>query len=244
MEDGARIHIGTSGWHYKHWKGPFYPEDLPDERMLEHYAGFFDTAEINSTFYHLPEEGTIAQWRDAVPDKFIFTVKASRYITHMKKLKDPQQTLPRFLSRAQVLGDKLGPILFQLPPRWQVNLDRLEAFLGTLPSGLRYAFEFRDPSWLNERSEEVLAKAGAAFCIYDLDGRQSPLSVTADFVYVRLHGPQGAYQGSYDDATLKDWGRTFLSWVREGKEVYCYFDNDEKGYAVLNALDLKGLDYA
>jgi uncharacterized protein YecE (DUF72 family) len=235
------IYIGTSGWHYQHWKGPFYPENLPDKRLLEYYLEHFQTAEINNTFYQLPEKKTFAQWRESVPEGFLFAVKASRYITHMKKLKDPQEPLANFMGRVAGLGEKLGPILFQLPPKWHFNLERLKGFLKALPGDHRYAFEFRDPSWFNELTNQALAERGAAFCIYDFEQRQSPRSVTADFVYVRLHGPDGAYQGSYDDRTLSDWAGAFSSWADQGKEVFCYFDNDEKGYAAQNALKLKEL---
>lgn len=241
MSAAKSIHIGTSGWHYLHWKGPFYPEGLPDELLLEHYVKHFQTAEINNSFYQSPEKETFAQWHDSVPDDFIFSVKASRYITHMKKMKDPDQPVSNFIDRVRVLGKKLGPILFQLPPKLNFNLDRLKGFLNALPGDYRYAFEFRDPSWFTDQAEEALAEKGAAFCIYDFEGRQSPRSVTADFVYVRLHGPDGAYKGKYDDRCLSDWAEAFLSWFNEGKEVFCYFDNDEKGYAAQNALRLKDL---
>jgi uncharacterized protein YecE (DUF72 family) len=235
------IYIGTSGWHYQHWKGPFYPEDLPDKRLLDYYLKHFQTAEINNTFYQLPEKKTFVQWRESVPEGFLFAVKASRYITHMKKLKDPQEPLANFMGRVAGLGEKLGPILFQLPPKWHFNLERLQDFLKALPGDYRHTFEFRDPSWFNEQTNQALAERGAAFCIYDFEQRQSPRSVTADFVYVRLHGPDGAYQGSYDDRTLSDWAEAFSAWAEQGKEVFCYFDNDERGYAAQNALKLKEL---
>lgn len=241
MDMPASIHIGTSGWHYRHWKGPFYPEHLSDECLLEHYAKHFQTAEINNTFYQLPEKKTFIQWVNSVPDDFIFSVKASRYITHMKKLKDPDEPVSTFIDRVGVLGKKLGPILLQLPPKWNFNLQRLRGFLNALPENYRYTFEFRDPSWFTGQTEAALAEKGAAFCIYDFEQRQSPQSITADFVYVRLHGPDGAYKGKYDDRSLSDWAEAFLSWANEGKEVFCYFDNDEKGYAAQNALRLKEL---
>ena len=233
------VHIGTSGWHYKHWKGSFYPKDLSEGDFLGYYAQCFHTAEINNTFYQLPEKEAVDQWRDMAPKDFICSVKASRYITHMKKLKDPEQSLSNFMDRIERLGDKLGPILFQLPPRWRVNLERLESFLKVLPEGHRYAFEFRDPSWFDEKVSEALKSKGAAFCVYDLEGRQSPQLLTGDFVYIRLHGPDGAYQGRYDEKTLSDWAESFSDWAGQNKEVYCYFDNDEKGYAVQNALALQ-----
>ena len=150
----ASTHIGTSGWHYDHWKGPFYPEDLPSTGFLEHYAGCFDTAEINNSFYRLPEEKTLVGWREIVPEGFVFSVKASRYLTHMKKLKDPEEPLENLLVRVSTLEDKLGPILFQLPSRWKMNAERLESFLDALPEGHRYAFEFWDESWFDEQLTE------------------------------------------------------------------------------------------
>ena len=241
MNGSTLYHIGTSGWHYLHWKGTFYPQDLSNERLLEHYVKYFATAEINNTFYQLPGKQTFVRWRDSVPDGFLFSVKASRYITHMKKLKDPDEPISTLVGRIEVLGDKLGPILFQLPPRWKVNAERLSSFLESLPEGYRYAFEFRDQSWFGHQAEETLRKRGAAFCIYDFEGRESPRSVTSDFIYVRLHGPDGAYQGKYDNRTLTGWAEAFSSWVDEGKEIFCYFDNDEKGYAAQNALKLQEL---
>ena len=239
MRRKGSIYIGTSGWHYEHWKGPFYPEDLLSDRFLAYYGRYFQTVEVNNTFYHLPTEKAVADWRDTVSTGFIFAVKASRYITHMKKLKEPQQTLSVFFKRVEMLGDKLGPILFQLPPYWHFNLERLKAFLQALPRDFRYAFEFRDESWINDSTNEMLAKHNAAFCIYDFAGRQSSKMVTSDLVYVRLHGPEAAYAGQYNTETLAEWAEDFLSWRRQGKQIYCYFDNDEAGYAAQDALRLK-----
>jgi len=235
------IHIGTSGWHYMHWKGPFYPEELSPENFLQYYMGQFQTVEVNNTFYRLPDKKALAWWRDTVPDGFIFSVKASRYITHMKKLKDPNATLPPFFERITVLEGKQGPILFQLPPQWHFNFERFQIFLKALPEGFQYAFEFRDTSWFNQQTEEALVNKGAAFCIYDLEGKQSPHITTADFVYVRLHGPHGAYKGQYDIQTLSGWAGAFSAWNKTGKEIYCYFDNDEAGYAAQNALQLSSM---
>lgn len=238
MNRHKTIHIGTSGWHYAHWEGVFYPAGMAKEEYLRFYSGRFHSVEINSTFYRLPQKTTLSSWRDAVPQRFIFSVKASRYITHMKKLKDPQKPVVRFLKRMEALGDKLGPVLFQLPPRWRVNLERLDAFLKVLPSGFRYAFEFRDPSWCQDRVYGLLSEKEAAFCIYDYDRNQSPKQVTAGFVYIRLHGPEGPYKGLYDSRSLYGWAGDISSWAGEGKEVFCYFDNDQSGFAVRNALDL------
>ena len=235
----GKIRIGTSGWHYRHWKGPFYPEDLPAGEWLDFYRKRFSTAEINNSFYRMPEEKTLREWKKTVPEGFVFALKASRYITHMKKLKDPRKPLAGFLERAEELGGRLGPVLFQLPPRWRCNPERLEAFLKLLPKDGRFTFEFRDPSWFNDDIYRLLEKAGAAFCIYQLAGRISPKEVTADFVYVRLHGPRGeAYRGSYSDRDLAGWAGAFSSWSGMGKDVYCYFDNDDSGYAPRNALRL------
>lgn len=232
------IHIGTSGWHYDHWKGVFYPEKIPAGGMLAFYARHFMAAEINNSFYKLPETETLEAWRKAVPEGFLFAVKASRYITHMKKLKDPDKAVANFLARMAVLGDHLGPVLFQLPPHWNSNPDRLRQFIPVLPRTNRYAFEFRDPSWFNDEVFGLLENAGAAFCIYDLAGRTSPKTVTANFVYVRLHGPGRAYEGSYSQQLLSIWAESFSSWENQGKEVFCFFDNDQRGFAPANA---KGL---
>ncbi len=241
MNRNGSIHIGTSGWHYAHWKGPFYPENLASAHFLAYYAERFQAAEINNTFYHLPQETTFVEWRETVSTGFVFAVKASRYITHMKKLQEPQKTLPLFFKRVELLQEKLGPILFQLPPYWHFNLERLKNFLKALPADFKYAFEFRDESWFNSGTNEALAEKGAAFCIYDFAGSQSPRTVTSDLVYVRLHGPEVAYSGQYDDGTLREWAEAFSAWARQGKEVHCYFDNDEAGYAVQDALRLKGM---
>lgn len=239
MKGQQRIHIGTSGWHYKHWQGPFYPDGLPLSGFLEYYARHFHTAEINNTFYQLPAESTFVGWLEQVPKDFIFAVKASRYITHMKKLKDAAQTLTPLLERVKSLGGNLGPILFQLPPRWNFNLERLNSFLQALPSGHRYAIEFRDPSWLTDQTYEALAAHQVAFCIYDFAGRLSPKEVTANLIYLRLHGPAGPYQGCYDTQFLAGWAGAFATWAAQGKEIFCYFDNDEAGYAVQNAGQLQ-----
>lgn len=241
MTRAGRIYVGTSGWHYGHWKGGFYPEDLPATRMLQHYKEHFRSAEINNTFYGLPSEKTLAQWRDAVPRDFVFAVKGSRYITHMKKLKDPGKPLSALLERVEVLGKKAGPVLFQLPPRWRADPGRLNAFLKALPAGKRFAFEFRDASWFGAATEKALAAANAAFCVYDLGGAGSPRAVTADFVYMRLHGPGAPYKGRYGGRALGGWARPIRRWLKEGRDVYCYFDNDEKGFAALDALKLRQL---
>jgi uncharacterized protein YecE (DUF72 family) len=236
------IRIGTSGFHYKHWKGPFYPPKLAVAKMLDFYLQHFDTVELNNSFYRLPEASMFDCWRDATPANFIFSVKASRFITHNKKLKDPVPALDKLLARAAHLRPKLGPILFQLPPRWRVNGERLLELLEILPRHLRYTFEFRELSWINPEVLGILKKFNAAFCIYELAGYHSPQHVTADFAYVRLHGPEkGKYQGSYSPKQLASWARQIEAWAGEMKAIYIYFDNDQAGYAATNALSLKNI---
>jgi uncharacterized protein YecE (DUF72 family) len=236
------IRIGTSGFHYKHWKGPFYPEKLPSSRMLEHYIRHFDTVELNNTFYRLPDVSAFDCWREAVPKGFVFALKASRFITHNKKLKDPENAIDNFLPRAAHLNERLGPVLFQLPPKWQVNRERLEALLAILPRDVRFAFEFRETSWMKAEINEILRHHNAAFCIYELAGYHTRLEITADFTYVRLHGPDaGKYQGSYSQERLEEWARQIERWAKSLKAIYIYFDNDQHGYAAANALRLKQL---
>jgi len=233
-----RTHIGTSGWSYDHWEDAFYPAGLATGERLAFYARRFATVELNNSFYQLPAREDLEHWRDVVGDDFVFAVKASRYITHMKKLNEPRESLERFLGRVAALGRTLGPVLFQLPPRWHCNPDRLASFLRQLPGEHRYAFEFRDPSWHVGEIHAALREAGAAFCIYDLAGDLSPKEVTADFVYIRLHGPEGPYEGSYDARALSGWAGAISAWRDRGLDVYCYFDNDEAGHAPANAARL------
>ncbi len=239
-KDDVRIRIGTSGWHYKHWIGPFYPDSIDSGGMLEYYSRTFQTTEINNTFYQLPKKETLDQWRETVSDGFLFSVKASRYITHMKKLKDPASSIERFFTALTPLGDHLGPILFQLPPNWHCNLDRLEQFLETLPDGYRYAFEFRDTSWFNDAVYELLGEYDAAFVIYELGDLESPVTITGELIYIRLHGPEVKYEGKYDRGTLEEWAQQLRNW-RDEHEVYLYFDNDQQGYAPMNAQTLANL---
>jgi uncharacterized protein YecE (DUF72 family) len=231
------VFIGTSGWHYKHWKGTFYPERLAQKSWLSFYAQRFNSVELNATFYRLPPESAPAQWRDNTPAGFCFAAKGSRFLTHMKKLRDAQAGVEKFFERIQGLGDKLGPILFQLPPQWPVDQQRLESFFEVLPRRRRYAFEFRNPTWNTAPVYDLLAKRNAALCIFDLAGVQSPIEVTAEFTYIRLHGPGGKYQGSYDDRTMRTWAKRIQHWGL--KAAYVYFDNDQAGYAPKNAARLR-----
>jgi uncharacterized protein YecE (DUF72 family) len=233
-----KIHIGTSGWRYEHWRGPFYPEYLSTDAMLAYYSQHLPTVEINSSFYQIPHKDTLLKWRDTCPSDFNFTVKAHRYSTQMGKSKNSSEKLSLLFERIKVIEYKLGPILFQLSPRWRFSINWLNEFLEQLPDAYRYVFEFRDPSWYNSRTYEALSRHRASFCIYDLAGHQSPKEITADFVYTRLQGPQEAHKGEYDASALLDWVGAFYSWAHQGKEIFCYFDNDEAGYAVNNALKL------
>lgn len=236
------IRIGTSGWHYKHWIGRYYPAGTKQGEMLPHYLRDFDTVELNNTFYQLPKEESFDTWRDSTPHDFVFAVKGSRFITHMIKLKDAERGLSNFLPLAERLHGKLGPILWQLPPKWNVNLERLESFLKALPRKHRYAFELRNPTWMTDAVYELFRKYNAAFCIYELAGYQSPLQITADWSYVRLHGPTPfKYQGSYSDAQLAEWAERIRNWSRELDAIYVYFDNDDSAHAVHDALTLKKL---
>ena len=241
MKQNGSVHIGTSGWHYDHWKGPFYPESLAGEEFLKHYTRRFQTVEVPQTFYQTPRDQTLIRWRDSVPKGFIFSIIANRYITHMKELRDPQQTVPPFLKRLEVLGEKLGPILFQLPPDWSFNCGRLQAFLRALSKDYRYAFEFRNPSCFSAQVYDALEDYGAAFCIYDLGGQLSPRIVTTDLVYIRLYSPGNDCSGQYGSQALSGWADTLSAWVERGKQVYCYFDNDQEGYAPQDAAILRRL---
>lgn len=237
----GKIHIGTSGWNYEGWKGPLYPDGISGKDLLPEYASHFKTCEINNTFYNTPSDRSVIGWRMTTPDDFIFAVKASRYITHRKKLNDPEQSTKRFFDAVEQLENKLGPILFQLPPRWHYNHERLAAFLKSLPAGHRYAFEFRDQSWLNDDAYALLAKHKANLCFYDFKQFRNPEKITADFVYIRLHGPQAeAYGGSYSDDDLQSYADKIKQWQRSG-DVFCYFDNDQKACAPHDAKRLIAL---
>ncbi|HEX6178231.1 MAG TPA: DUF72 domain-containing protein [Thermoanaerobaculia bacterium] len=236
----AEIHIGTSGYSYKHWVGRYYPEDLKPSEWLRYYLRDFDTVELNNTFYTLPKEETFDSWRKNTPADFLFAVKGSRFLTHMIKLKDAERGLVNFMPRAERLRSKLGPILWQLPPGWKMNVERLEEFCSLLPKKHRYTFELRNPTWMTDEVYDVLRRYNAAFCIYELAGYMSPIEVTADWTYVRLHGPTAfKYQGSYSDKQLEQWAERIRKWSRTMKAIYVYFDNDDSAYAVKNALTLK-----
>lgn len=236
------VHIGTSGWNYKHWFGRFYPEHLPQDEMLSFYARHFDTVEINNTFYQLPKIKTFTNWRKSVPKNFLFALKASRFITHMKKLKAPKTSSKKLFNRMQRLKETLGPILFQLPPGWARNDERLARFLESLPARHRYVFEFRDTSWLTQDIYDLLKASNAAFCIHDFRGERTPKEITADFTYVRMHGPsKAAYSGSYSPEVLEQLANQIREWQEKLKDIYVYFNNDAEANAIKNALQLRQL---
>lgn len=210
--------------------------------MLSFYRQYFDTVEINNTFYQLPALSTFEDWRDNSSENFCFAIKASRYITHMKKLKDPESSIKNFFSRVELLDRKLGPILFQLPPRWKLNHHRLEEFLRVLPKQHRYVFEFRDESWIVPQVFNLLGQYNAALCIHDLGTMRTPIEITADFTYVRFHGPGNAkYSGSYPAKQLQAWARRINDGWKHLSSIYLYFNNDIGGWAVKNAIALKKL---
>lgn len=240
MEERGEIHIGTSGWNYKHWREVFYPKDLDPKGWLKYYAEKLNDVELNNTFYQLPAKRSFEQWKKTVPCEFSFAVKGSRFITHMKKLKDPKQSTQKLFERVETLQDKLGPILFQLPPRFKANPERLDSFLNRLPRNRQYAFEFRDHSWWKNEIFDILIEHKAAFCIYDLAGTLSSKKITSPhMVYIRLHGPGDAYEGRYSKHELASWAGAINSWIETGRDVYIFFDNDQDGYAPVNAIELR-----
>lgn len=232
------IRIGTSGWMYDHWKQVFYPDDLKKEDWLPYYAERFDTVEINNSFYHLPKPETFDHWAKLAPKDFQYAVKASRYITHMKKLKDPEEPLKTFFENAGRLGEKIGPVLYQLPPNWNVNRERLEHFFKTLPDGYRHVLEFRNGSWLTDEIYDLMRSYEIAFCIHDLTPPEMPLITTSELVYIRFHG-QKTHDGNYSDDDLEQWAARIKQWNSAGKMLYAYFNNDVHGYALKNAETLK-----
>jgi len=228
--------IGTSGYHYEHWKGLFYPEDLSHAHWFSHYAKHFDTVEINNTFYHLPPASVFDGWRNQAPAGFCYALKFSRYGSHIMRLKKPRSTIGKFLTCAKRLGELLGPILVQLPPKWKVNPERLATFLQAAPKDFRWTVEFRDPSWLCKEVYEILKKHRAALCIHDMI-EDHPRLLTSNWTYLRFHGDR--YAGSYSAQKLSAETRWIKQQLGDGNDVFAYFNNDAQGYAVQNAADLR-----
>jgi uncharacterized protein YecE (DUF72 family) len=237
----VRYYIGTSGWHYDWWRGRFYPPKLAVAKWLEFYCSRFATVELNNSFYHLPSEKAFTTWRDSSPQGFLFAVKVSRFITHIKRLKNVEEPLDNFLSRARLLKEKLGPLLYQLPPQMHRSDERLQAFLELLPPGLPHVIEFRHQSWLDETVFDLLRRYNVGLCVFDMPGFSCPLLGTADFAYVRFHGSQGLYASSYSPQELREWAGRIKALPPEVSTVYIYFNNDAEAFAIRNAAALGGL---
>jgi uncharacterized protein YecE (DUF72 family) len=234
-----RAHVGCSGWEYKHWRGNFYPAGTPRTRWFEHYAATFDSVEINNTFYRLPEAATFARWAARAPSRFVFAVKASRFLTHMKKLKDPEAPLERLFTRLKPLGRHLGPVLYQLPPGWKLDRERLEHFLQALPKGVRHVIEFRDPSWYSDHVFLMLERHRVALCLHDMHGSATGRTRVGPFVYVRFHGAAGKSGGAYSPDRLRGWADWLAAQLEEGLDVFAYFNNDVGGHAPRDAVTLR-----
>lgn len=236
--------IGTSGWSYRHWrKGVFYPKDLPSRDELTYYAKNFDTVEINAPFYRLPKKDMVRRWREKTPDDFLFAVKLSRLITHFKRLHDCREALNSYFETMNLLKEKRGPLLVQLPPSMRMDLDRLTSFLEDFDSvkrseGWRLAFEFRHRSWLTDEVFELLEKRKAAVVVHDMRGSANDRVNGVEFVYMRRHGLEGAYAGDYAQAQIERDAESVRHWQRQGKTVYAYYNNDAKGHALKNAVEL------
>jgi|1186.fasta_scaffold20114_3 uncharacterized protein YecE (DUF72 family) len=233
----SKLLVGTSGWSYRSWRGPFFPKDVPERGHLEYYARQFPTTELNGVFYRTPTEEAVRGWAERTPADFVFAWKASKFITHWKRLNDTSRnSLELMESRLRLLGGKAGPVLFQLPPQFEKNLERLAAFLKLLGPRRPYVFEFRHPSWYEDDALDLLRDNDIALCISDHHDAPSPWLVTARHVYVRGHGPQGRYRGHYSRNTLDMWARRLRKLCADGRDAYVYFDNDQKSAAPKDAL--------
>jgi len=244
LEKSFMLRVGCSGWNYKSWSGAFYPKGVPPRRWLEFYASTFDTVEINGTFYRLPERSTFAGWRAQTPRNFLFAVKASRFLTHMKRLREPKEPLARLFSRASALGRGLGPVLYQLPASFTIDLERLDAFARALPRSwkgkrIRHVMEFRHPSWYVTETHQLLNGRGVGLCLHDMKGSAIDRPLDGPFVYVRFHGTSGHYHGSYGRPALTRWAHRLAELVQDRRQVFAYFNNDPDASAVENARTLR-----
>jgi uncharacterized protein YecE (DUF72 family) len=238
----ADLRIGCSGFLYDHWRKNFYPEDLSKNYWLEYYSKYFSTVELNVTFYKLPERETFSKWYASTPEGFVFSLKGSRFITHVKKIKDCAEPIGVFFSRASLLKEKLGIILWQFPPTFSMDLERLKEFLELLePYDMRNTFEFRNKTWIRKGVVDLLKKKNVAFCMADWPDFLDKLPLTADFVYMRRHGKEGGYATSYSKEFLKMDAKRIKACLRQRKDVFMYFNNDAFGYAPKNALELATL---
>ncbi len=230
--------IGTSGWQYRSWRETFYPSGMPQARWLEHYAARFQTVEVNNAFYRLPEARTFTDWASRTPDDFHVAVKMSRYLTHVRRLRQPAEPVQLFLSRARHLGAKLGPVLLQLPPTLRADIPALDATLGCFPSAVRVAVELRHESWFTDETAGLLAGHGAALCLADGPKLRTPLWRTADWGYVRFHEGRATPHPCYGRAALSSWARRLADTWGEDADVFAFFNNDERGCAVRDATAL------
>ena len=235
----GRARVGCSGWQYKHWRGDFYPADVPVAGWFDYYAQRFDTVEINNSFYRLPERATFAAWRRRAPAEFVFAVEASRFLTHMKKLKDPQEPIERLFTRMRALGPHLGPVLYQLPPGWKVDVERFRRFLQTLPRRARHVIEFREPTWYSPEIRTLMEKYRVALCLHDMPGSATGRNRLGPFVYVRFHGATSKYAGGYSSERLRGWANWLNAQRDAGCDVYAYFNNDVGGHAPRDAVTLR-----
>jgi len=243
----TQIRIGCSGWLYKHWRGNFYPTNLAQSRWFDHYAQAFDTVEINNSFYRLPTSETFAKWRDQAPSDFQYAVKASRFLTHLRKLKEPTDPLVRFFKNAKELGSTLGAVLYQLPPNFKINVDRLTEFLEAIPVAARAAgfrcpchvIEFRDASWYDDRVFALLERHRVVLCLHDMQGSATERIVAGPAVYVRFHFGTSKYGGRYEERRLDDWAAWLVARARDRLNVFAYFNNDTGGHAPRDAVRLR-----
>jgi len=234
----GKVYIGTSGYSYPHWEdGVFYPKELLKTKQLEYYSGHFDTVEMNYPFYRLPSSKNFSNWKKTVSEEFVFAVKVSRYITHVKRLHCFKTPWKAFLERALRLGDKLGPFLFQLSPNFKKDLERLEEFIETVQdSKLRFVLEFRHPSWFSEDVYQILKREkNISLCLADSPHWLFEEVIVGNFVYIRMHGGKVLYTSNYSEKELKYWSEKIKGYLNQGLDVYVYFNNDSMGYAVKNA---------
>ena len=235
----GRVHVGCSGWVYRHWKGDFYPAELPQKRWFAHYADAFDTVEINASFYRAPTAAMWDAWRAKAPPGFRYAIKANRFITHLKKLIDVEEATVQFIAMARTLGPHLGPILYQLPPTLKRNPERLAAFLALLPRNLEHVFEFRSADWYDDEILGLLDAHGAGFVAHDLVGLASPRWASGRTAYVRFHGTGGKYVGRYSEDQIAQWGHWLREQVKAGRSAWAFFNNDIHGHAIHDAVALR-----
>ena len=235
------VYVGTSGWQYRDWRGAVYPLDVPQREWLEWYCRHFRTVELNNSFYNLPSAAVFSRWRERTPEGFIMAVKMSRYLTHIKRLNEPAEPVHRFLERATELGPRLGPVLIQLPPRFEAVPERLDETLALFPRRIRVAVEFRDPSWFTAEVRTILEKHQAAFVLADSPRRKQPDWRTADWGFLRFHEGLSTPRPCYEEAALRAWATKLAALFRPAEDVFVYFNNDHHGCAVRDARDFARL---